>query len=214
MVKVLFSRPSDDVTLGYLYYYSNKLVRISKKLGHETINKEKSDANRNVLTSLIVKQNPKLMMFNGHGSPEEICGHKQEVIISAKENSEILNGAIIYSISCSSALILGPKSVKEGAECFIGYELDFALGKDPDSEASPRHDKIARLFLKPSNTLFSNLLKGKDVKSAVVKAKKEMEENIDYLHTTDSFPEAIYYAPFLYGNYLGLVSHGDNSSCI
>jgi len=153
-------------------------------------------------------------MFNGHGSPEEICGHKKEVIISAKENAGILKGTIVYALSCASALVLGPKSVKEGTICFIGYDFDFALGKDRDSEASPRHDKLARLFLNPSNTLFANLLNRKDVKTSVEKAKKEMQDNIDYLHTTDSIPDAIYYAPYLFSNRLGLIAHGDSSASI
>ena len=159
-------------------------------------------------------QKPELIMFNGHGSPEEICECKQEVIISARKNPEVLKNTIVYSLSCSSALVLGPKCVEKGAISFIGYEFDFALGKDPESEASPRHDKIAKLFLEPSNILFSSLLNKKSIKTSVEKAKKKMEDNINYLHTTESFPEAIYYAPFLFSNYLGLIAHGDNEAFI
>ncbi len=214
MAIVLFSRPNDDTTLNYLFYYSKELVSESNKLGHKTINKEGMDTTKEILNSVIKKQKPELIMFNGHGSSEAICGHGQEVIISAKENPEILESSIVYSLSCSSALELGPKSIENGAIAFIGYEFDFALGKDPESEASPRHDKIAKLFLEPSNILFSSLLNRKDVKISVEKAKKKMEENINYLHTTEAFPEAIYYAPFLFSNYLGLVAHGNNEAFI
>ena len=37
---------------------------------------------------------------------------------------------------------LGKKAAEEGS-CFIGYEMDFALGKDPDSQAAPLKDKIS-----------------------------------------------------------------------
>ena len=214
MAEILFSRPDDDIMLSYLYYYSNDLVKLSDKLGHQTINKEKENANKKIITSIISKRKPQLIMFNGHGSPEEICGHRKEVIISSNENAGILKGAIVYALSCASALVLGPKSVKEGAKCFIGYDFDFVLGKDRDSEASPRHDKLARLFLNPSNSLFSSLLNGKEVKDSVEKAKKEMQDNIDYLHTTNSIPDAIYYAPYLFSNRLGLIAHGDSSASI
>ena len=214
MACVLFSRPCDDTTLNYLFYYSKELVLLSNSLGHKTINKENEDANKKILISVIQKQNPDLVMFNGHGSPAEICGHKQEVIISAEENPETLKNTISYSLSCSSAAILGPKSVEKGAICFIGYESDFALGKDPDSEASPKHDKITKLFLEPSNVLFKSLLEGKKVKASMEKAKEKMKENIDYLHTTNNFSEAIYYAPFLFANYLGLVAHGNTGAFI
>ncbi len=211
---VLFSRPAHDVTLNYLHYYSKELVSLSDKLGHKTINKELENANKKVLLSVIEKNKPELIMFNGHGSSEEICGHKQEIIVSVRENPEVLKNAVTYSLSCSSALVLGPVSVKNGAISFIGYELDFALGKDSDSESSPRHDKIAKLFLEPSNILFTSLLERKTVKISVEKAKKKMKENLDYLHTTNSFPEAIHYAPFLFGNYIGLVAHGNNNASI
>ena len=214
MACILFSRPKDDVTLNYLHYFSNELVKLSQSTGHKTINKEKKEANKGIIISLIKKQTPNLIMFNGYGSPEEICGHKREVIISAQENPEILKNTITYSLSCSSAAVLGPIAVKNGTISFIGYEFDFAIGKDPDSEASPRYDKIAKLFLEPSNILFSSLINGKNVKISLEKAKKKMRDNIWYLNTTDSFPEAIHYAPFLFGNYLGLIAHGESEASI
>src|SRR3989344_2018845 len=208
MACVLFSRPKDDVTLNYLYHFSKELIDLSNSLGHKTINKEREEANKIMITSIIKKQKPNLIMFNGHGSPEKICGHKKEVIIFSEENPQLLQDSITYSLSCSSASVLGPKAVQNGAISFIGYKFDFVLGKDPDSEASPRHDKIAKLFLEPSNTLVSSLLQGRNVKTSIEKAKKEMLANIWHLNTTKSFPEAVYYAPFLFSNYLSLVVHG------
>ena len=214
MASVLFSRPSDDVTLNYLYYYSKELVSVSNSLGHKTINKEKEEANKKIILSVIEKQKPEFIMFNGHGSSEVICGHKQEVIVSAKENPGVLKNAIIYSLSCSSASVLGPVSIENGATSFIGYKFDFALGKDTESEASPKHDKIAKMFLEPSNILVDSLMKGKNVKRFIENGKKKMAENIDYLHTTSNFPEAVYYAPFLFSNYMGLVAHGNQEASI
>lgn len=66
---VLFSRPADDVTLNYLHYFSKELVILSKSLGHKTIAKEKNEAIKSNIISLIKKQKPSLIMFNGHGSP-------------------------------------------------------------------------------------------------------------------------------------------------
>lgn len=214
MACVLFSRPADDVTLNYLYYYSKELVNLSISLNHKTINKEKEESNKNTILSLIKKQKPILIIFNGHGSPEVICGHRKEIIIHSKENPEVLRNSIIYALSCSSAAILGPKAVEKGAICFIGYESDFALGKDPDSEASPKHDKIAKLFIEPSNILVSSLLKGHNIKKSIEKAKEKMLENLWYLHTTKDSPEAIYYAPFLFGNFSSLISHGNENASI
>jgi len=62
MTEVLFSRPDDDIMLSYLHYYSNELVKLSDKLGYHTINKEKEDANKKIVTSIISKLNLKLIM--------------------------------------------------------------------------------------------------------------------------------------------------------
>jgi len=214
MARVLFSRPRHDGTLEYLYYYSKDLVKLSKDLDHNTINKEHKEANKDIIIKAINRFNPNLIMFNGHGSSEVVCGHDNEPIVSSNENPEVLANTITYSFSCSSASVLGEEAVKKGAICFIGYEFDFALGKDPESEAVPSKDKIAKLFMEPSNLLFKNLLEGSSVKYAVQKAKDMMNENIVYLNTTKSFPEATHYAPFLFGNLLGLTSKGNDTASI
>ena len=98
--------------------------------------------------------------------------------------------------------------------CGLSLVFDFAIGKDPEREATPSKDKIAKLFLEPSNLLFVSLLKRKEIKEAIFKTKKKMKENINYLSNTDDFPEATHYAPYLYGNYIGLVAHGDTEATI
>jgi len=213
MVYVLFSRPEHDVPVSYLYYYSGELVKLSNELGHKTLNKEKKESNKQNITKIIRLQKPLLIMFNGHGNDKTIFGHNDEVIISSDDNPELLSNTITYSLTCSSAAVLGPIAVKKGALCFIGYHSDFALGRDPDSEAVPRRDKIASLFLEPSNLLFSSLLRGVNVKESLEKAKKKMLDNIWFLNTTDKL-NASYYAPFLFGNYIGLTAHGDEEASI
>ncbi len=214
MVYVFFSRPKHDNTLSYLHHYSKELIKLAKDFGHTPINKEHIEANKKNAIKIITKRKPKLIMFNGHGSPEVICGHNNEIIVSLHKNPELLKDAITYSFSCCSASDLGKKSVKMGAICFIGYKFDFALGKDPESEATPHRDRIAKLFMEPSNLLFIRLLMGSSSGHSIRKAKELMKENIWYLRTTKDFLEASHYAPFLYGNYLGLVALGDSEASI
>jgi len=211
---ILFSRPKHDVTMEYLFYYSKDLIKLSESEGLKIINKEKEEVNRKIITEIIEKQKPDLIIFNGHGSAKTICGHKNEAIILSDENAEVLKNTITYSLSCSSAAKLGIDAVNKGAIAFIGYKFDFAIGKDPDSEASPRRDKIAKFFLEPSNILAFYLIQGGNAKTAVLKAKEKMMENISYLSTTKDFPEAIHYAPYLYGNYVGLVIRGNEEASI
>jgi len=212
MKSILFSRPCHDVTIAYLHYYSKELVELSKKK-YKTLDREKEQANKKEILNLLEKQKPCLVMFNGHGASDKIGGHKNEIIVS-KENPGVLSNTITYALSCSSAQELGKIAVEKGCLCFIGYDDDFNLGKDPNSEATPRKDKIAKLFLEPSNILVKSLLQGKKVNKAIKNAKEKMRENIWYLSTTKDFLEAPFYAPFLMSNYLSLVGHGNKEKCI
>lgn len=212
MKSILFSRPCHDVTIAYLHYYSKELVNLSKKK-YKTLDREKEQANKKEILNLLEKQKPCFVMFNGHGAVDKIGGHKNEVIVS-KENPEVLLNIITYSLSCSSAQELGKIAVEKGCPCFIGYDDDFNLGKDPDSEATPGKDKIAKLFLEPSNILVKSLIRGKKVNKSIENAKEKMRENIWYLSTTKDFPEASFYAPFLMGNYLSLIAHGNKEKCV
>lgn len=208
---VLFSRPKHDDTLNYLHYYSGLLIDLPEKYGFKLINKEFRDVTQKIICSIIEKQKPCLIMFNGHGSPTEILGHNNEVLISNDINPNILSGTITYALACSSADKLGDEAIKKGALAFVGYDDEFALGRDPDSEATPRRDRIAKLFLEPSNLLFSSLIKGNSVGDAVNRAKKKIMENIWFLNTTNEFPEAPHYAPFLFNNLFCLKICGDST---
>lgn len=214
MACVLFSRPNHDDIVAYLHEYSKELVELSRSLNHKTLNKEQNQATKSIILNLINNYKPNLIMLNGHGSPDCVCGHDNEIIIHANENAQVLKNSITYSFSCSSAANLGQASIKNGAICFIGYEEDFALGKDPERETTPSKDKIAKLFLGPSNLLFISLLNGKTAKESVEKAKRAMFKNVEYLNSTETFLNASYYAPYLFGNYLSLVIHGDENSSI
>ncbi len=213
MVCILFSRPNHDGQMEYLYHYSKELVVLSESK-YYTINKEGKDAIKRNIINIIKKKQPNLIMLNGHGSPTCVCCQDDETLVSCEENPEVLANSITYSFSCSSAASLGKLAVEKGAIAFIGYDVDFALGKDPDSEATPSKDRIAKRFLEPSNLLFSSLIKGVVVQTAIERAKKKMQENVWYLATTKDFPEAPDYAPFLFGNYLGLVIHGNEQAHI
>ena len=206
MKTTLFVRPAHDDVTSYLYYYSKVLLDESNK-SFVTINKEKEDANKKVVTSVIERKNPDFIMFNGHGNSTVICGHQDKVIVEKDKNHNLIKDRIIYSLSCSSASELG-KAVGDNTTTFIGYVDDFALGMDTNSQAAVHRDKRAKLFLEPSNLLVKSLLKGNSAKDAVKKAKDLMKENISKLRTDTSL-DAKDYIPYLYNNYFILEIMGD-----
>lgn len=206
-MKTLFVRPQHDDVVSYLYHYSKELLDKSESKGFDTINKEKEDATSKIVLSVIQKKNPNFIMFNGHGSPILICGHDDEILIEYGKNHELLKNKVVYSLSCSSAEILG-KNIADDTTTFIGYTDEFALGMDINCQASIQRDKRARLFLEPSNILVKSLLKGNSPKEAVEKAKKLMKENLSKLRT-DSSPDAKDYIPYLFNNYTILEIFGN-----
>ena len=210
MVKILFIRPSFDDVTSYLYYYSEELVDESKKKAHNTLNKEKKDANKKTIMSLLSKYNPDFVMFNGHGAPKLICGHDNEILIQHGHNHNLLKKRITYSLSCSSASVLG-KKIADKNSTFIGYTDEFALGMDTNCQASIHRDKRAKLFLDPSNLLVKSILKGNTALEAVKKAKELMKKNISFLRT-DSTPDAKDYIPYLFNNYVLLEVFGKKSA--
>ena len=212
MKKTFFVRPCHDDVVSYLYYYSKTLLKESNNKGFKTINKDKENANKTVVTSVIKKNNPNFIMFNGHGSPTMICGHRDEVLIEKGKNHNLIKNRIIYSLSCSSASQLGT-AVVDSKTTFIGYVDEFALGMDMNSQAVVHKDERAKLFLEPSNLLVKSLLKGNSAKDAVTKAKNLMKVNISKLKT-DPFPDAKDYLPYLYNNYLILEVMGDESATL
>ncbi|HLC46517.1 MAG TPA: hypothetical protein VJI75_02125 [Candidatus Nanoarchaeia archaeon] len=209
-MKTLFVRPSHDDVVSYLYFYSKELVEESRKRNFETLNKEKKDATQKIISDIILKNEPAFIMFNGHGSPNIICGHNDGFIIIKGNNHGLLKNKIVYSLSCSSAAGIG-KAVADKNTAFIGYTDEFALGMDVDCQASIHRDKRARLFLEPSNLLVKSLLKGNSAVEAVEKAKRMMKENISRLRTEHS-DDAKDYLPFLFNNYLILEVLGEKNA--
>ncbi len=212
MKKALFVRPSHDPMTSYLHFYSKALLKESRKKGFKTVNKEKTNATKEVVVGIIEKHNPEFIMFNGHGNPSMICGHDDKIIIEQGENDNLIKNKIVYSLSCSSALELGA-AVGDSKTTFIGYVDEFALGMDVNSQAAVHRDKRARLFLEPSNLLVNSLLKGNSAKEAVEKAKNKMAENISKLKT-DPFPDAIDYLPYLYNNFVILEIMGNEAATL
>ncbi|MFH1332786.1 MAG: hypothetical protein ABIH53_00940 [archaeon] len=212
MPSALFTRPCHDDVTGYLHFYSKRLLIEAKEKGFKTINKEKQDATKEIVSPIIEKQNPNFIMFNGHGSPTAIAGHKDEILIIYGENENLLKKRVTYSLSCSSAQKLG-KSIADNKTTFIGYTDEFALGMDGNCQASIHRDKRAKLFLEPSNLLVSSLLKGNSASNAVKKAKELMKKNISILRT-DPFPDAKDYLPYLFNNYMILEVFGDQEATI
>ena len=113
-------------------YFINK--KNSKQIINQTypyniqfLNLEGKNANKQNVESYLKKQNPRLLLFHGHGDNKTIFGFKDEVLIEMNNNDFLLKDKIVYSLTCDSAKELGVNAVKNGIEAFIGYKAPFVI---------------------------------------------------------------------------------------
>jgi len=187
MVKCLITRPNHDKVTSYLFSWSKSILEEKYPNDIEFLRIEEKDVTLEKVESYLKKQNPRIVLFNGHGNDNLIYGFKDQPIIETGKNEELLKGKIIYSLSYSSAKELGVSAVKKGAETFIGYEQDFVMYTDSDREATPLKDNIAESFIKPSNRLSISLLKGNTAKESSNKSKEEFKREVRKYLTESSF---------------------------
>lgn len=84
-----------------------------------------------------------VIIFCTHGTPEEILKYRgkpdENVSLINEENLHILDGKIVLAFCCSSAAILGKKSICEPYSCvsFVGFDQDILY--DNGSAEKSRH---------------------------------------------------------------------------
>lgn len=189
MRKLIITRPEHDDTTYYLSNWSKKELEKADSKGIKVLDLHKQRANRKEVTSMILKQKPDLIIFNGHGDYNIVAGNKNEFIIILGENENLLKGSITYSISCKSAKILGPASIKIGARSYIGYDEDFIFVYDKKMISRPLKDATAKLFLEPSNELINSLLKGNSVGESCKRSKEFFSRNLKKILSSEASQE-------------------------
>lgn len=209
---LLVTRPNHDITTRYLFAWSRKIIELAQKKNIQVVDLKKEKANKDELESRISKMKPILIFFNGHGNSNYITGHGGEVLVKVNDNENILKSKIIYALSCRSAARLGSKSVKVGALTYLGYVGDFMFCYDIHKIAHPLYDKIAKLFLEPSNQICISLIKGNTSERSSNNSKKFFFRNMQTLLNSEASSESAQYAKFLWWDMRNLVCLGKQGS--
>ncbi|MCX9085513.1 MAG: hypothetical protein OIN87_12040 [Candidatus Methanoperedens sp.] len=189
MSRMLITRPYHDSTTAYLFKWSEHLVDAADKQGISCSDFAGPKASRSEVEKYLHKQNPSLVVFNGHGSDDTIFGHKNEVLIQSGDNEHLLNSKTVYSVSCSSAKVLGLKAVDAGAKCFIGYDDAFIFASDKNCSAGRElDDELALPFLDSSNQVVLSLLDGRTSGEAHEKSQAFFRKWIEHFSTSEAPP--------------------------
>jgi hypothetical protein len=163
-----------------------EIIDEAEKRSVKVIDLAKEKALRELVESYLDKQNPDIVVLNGHGNDACITGHNEEVLIEAGKNSDLLKDKIVYMRSCDSGKVLGPQVIKEGARSFIGYTELFRFWTDNASVKNPLQDEYARPFFETSNQVAISLVRGKTAKESHQDSLRIYEKIISELLTSDA----------------------------
>lgn len=182
----LITRPKHDHTTHYLFNWAKAIIELAKSKSIEVLDLSGSRANKKEFTGVVFKKQPLFIFFNGHGNKNLICGHDDEVLVRADDNESLLKDKIVYALSCSAGMKLGPRSIKSGALSFVGYKEDFIFFYDDTKVNKPLSDSTARLFLYPSNYVAHSLIKGHTVGESCKRSREQFMKSIQKVATEES----------------------------
>lgn len=211
-MQFLITRPEHDPTMFYLAEWSKELIKMAREKGIPVFDLNKERANPAEVENFLRKKNPRLVMFNGHGSEETVMGHKNEILIESGKNEELLKDKIVYCRSCNSAAKLGKDCTDCGTTAFIGYKDLFGFPFDPQKTANPITDELAKPCLAASNQIIKSLLKGNTVTKAYNSSQNAFDSWAEKMQRTNAPPEAPQILLWLFWNKVNQHFHGDGNA--
>jgi hypothetical protein len=209
----LVTRPGHDLITNYLLHWSKQLIDLANSKGVKVIDLEREKVTRKEFAGRLNKMKPELVMLNGHGNKNVVTGYDNHSLLDAR-NVRVLDGTVTYARSCSSAHTLGNIAVQRGAKAYIGYVQPFTMGYDINKIQHPLEDKVAALFLEPSNHVVASLLKGHTAGEATSRSKALSMKRIQKLASSTASAEDKVYARYLWYNMQSQVCLGNQNATI
>lgn len=210
---LLITRPYYDEATHYIFHWANELIKEAERKKVNCIDLEKDKATKSKFQSYLGKKGVDVVIINGHGNIDSVCGHDGEVILSTSDGTHLLKNKNIFIRACSAGAILGPAIISSGAKGFIGYSQPFMFPLDKESLKNPLNDELAKPCLECSNQVGISLIKGKSIKEAQKDSLKKYEEKMNDLLSTKT-PNS-FILPFLHWNKMFQVCYErENINCV
>jgi len=179
---VVITLPKFDDVTEYLHTFSKPIIDTCEQNDIKFRKIEKDNVTKKNVEREIKSYDYNCIIFNGHGSMDSICGHKNEVLIKSRKNEEILKNRVVYARACWASLELGSSYTDKGDDsCFIGYDLEFTFLYNPNWVTNPSKDNVAKIFFETSNRVPIGLIKGQTATQANENSKKSMLKAINRL---------------------------------
>jgi len=203
---ILVTRPDHDLITKYFYAWSQEIIDIAKNKNVVVFDLKGKKSNKKEFMSYVNKRCPSIVFLNGHGSATIFTGYENQTLI---DSNTVLKNSIIYARSCEVGQKLGLNLIENGAKTFIGYNRKFFCGYTPEKITKPLEDKIASLFLEPSNLVVSTLLKNNKAGEAYNRSKQQMYKNFRKMVSSTATFEEKYSARWLWSNLTSQVLFGN-----
>lgn len=163
--------------------YSEEILEDAKQRSWKIEKAEFTENEKKNVASRLANK-PNLVVFNGHGTPDAICGDRDNPVLESS-NAHLLAGTISFIRACACLGKLGQKAVQSGAKAVVGYSGDLWIPRMNEMEATPLSDPTAKPVLDSSNTVAFKLLKGATVSEAVSASKNKANKEIMQILSRD-----------------------------
>lgn len=184
-MSVLITLPDSDLTTRCISEWNKDvLFPIIRKRKIRVHILDGNKVTRSHFEHTVSKEDPRLLIINGHGdlSGESVYG-QAEIIVKQGVNDRLFDSRIVHSFTCCSAKGLGKKSP---AEAFIGYDNVFAFSSNRSTTTKPLQDNFAKPPIYCALMAPHALLRGKTAAEAYEESQKNYQQHIDeYLWNSD-----------------------------
>lgn len=184
MKKVAITDPSYDIPTKSLSYWINIVVDHIKSLkGIEPFHLKGVNVTPDQFANYITSEQPGLVLLNGHGNSDRVCGHNGVPLVrSGHESTTLLKNRIVHTLACKAGQQLGPDLVAQGTTAFVGYKENFQFHHMGDEG----NDPIASLFLEPAYEVAKELASGKPTKEAHRASQRKYAQSIRAVFDLDN----------------------------
>jgi hypothetical protein len=186
MSTVLITNPAHDEATTVLSAWIQSVadyIEGSKTCSHDIIGLSNSDVTKQKFNDAFDKHSPNLVMVNGHGNSDVLCGHDNHPIIELNDPENVrYKDLIIHALACAAAKSLGVDLVANGLSAFIGYNENFHFYHNVKPGEDPLKDPLSALFLEPAYQIPKSLAEGRNAQEAFDEAQAMYKANFIAAH--------------------------------
>jgi hypothetical protein len=183
--KLLIIRPKvtgDNYTSMFSYQAAELVKNKAVAEGWTVTDLQATNTNRANVESTINNLNPDFIIHYDHGSDYALYGQNNNTIVPILDaaNVNLFDGKAASTVSCESALGLGPLAIDSNAKAYLGYD-----------ELHWVHLWYLDKFTEAANAANYALLEGKTYQQAYDLAIQKHDEKYDELTSIDAYAASL-----------------------